>query len=51
MSHAIAVMYLGKIVELGAAADVALRPKHPYTQALFSAALPLRRATAGRRSS
>jgi oligopeptide/dipeptide ABC transporter ATP-binding protein len=41
MSHAIAVMYLGKIVELGAAADVALRPKHPYTQALFSAALPL----------
>ena len=43
MSHAIAVMYLGKIVELGAAADVALRPKHPYTQALFSAALPLER--------
>ena len=41
MSHAIAVMYLGKIVELGAAADVALQPKHPYTQALFSAALPL----------
>jgi oligopeptide transport system ATP-binding protein len=41
MSHTIAVMYLGKIVELGAAADVALRPKHPYTQALFSAALPL----------
>ena len=43
MSHAIAVMYLGKIVELGAAADVALRPTHPYTQALFSAALPLER--------
>ncbi len=41
MSHTIAVMYLGKIVELGAAADVALAPKHPYTQALFSAALPL----------
>ena len=41
MSDTIAVMYLGKIVELGAAADVALRPKHPYTQALFSAALPL----------
>jgi len=43
MSHTIAVMYLGKIVELGAAADVALHPKHPYTQALFSAALPLER--------
>jgi oligopeptide/dipeptide ABC transporter ATP-binding protein len=41
MSHTIAVMYLGKIVEAGAAAEVALRPKHPYTQALFSAALPL----------
>jgi oligopeptide/dipeptide ABC transporter ATP-binding protein len=41
MSDTIAVMYLGQIVELGAAGDVALRPKHPYTQALFSAALPL----------
>jgi oligopeptide/dipeptide ABC transporter ATP-binding protein len=41
MSHTIAVMYLGRIVELGAAAEVALRPRHPYTQALFSAALPL----------
>src|SRR5438874_1376155 len=43
MSHTIAVMYLGKIVELGDAEDVALHPKHPYTQALFSAALPLER--------
>jgi oligopeptide/dipeptide ABC transporter ATP-binding protein len=41
MSQTIAVMYLGRIVELGAAADVARRPKHPYTKALFSAALPL----------
>src|SRR5713226_5711395 len=41
MSHTIAVMYLGKIVELGEAADVALEPKHPYTQALFAAALPI----------
>jgi len=40
MSHAIAVMYLGKIVEYGAAKSVAADPKHPYTQALFAAALP-----------
>ncbi len=40
MSHTIAVMYLGQIVEIGDAATVATRPRHPYTQALFAAALP-----------
>jgi oligopeptide/dipeptide ABC transporter ATP-binding protein len=40
MSHTIAVMYLGKIVETGEAGAIAKTPKHPYTQALFSAALP-----------
>jgi len=40
MSHEIVVMYLGQIVESGEAATLAQKPKHPYTQALFSAALP-----------
>jgi oligopeptide/dipeptide ABC transporter ATP-binding protein len=40
MSHTIVVMYLGKIVESGAAEALVRAPKHPYTRALFSAALP-----------
>jgi oligopeptide/dipeptide ABC transporter ATP-binding protein len=40
MSSTIAVMYLGHVVEIGEARAVAMSPKHPYTQALFSAALP-----------
>jgi oligopeptide/dipeptide ABC transporter ATP-binding protein len=42
MSHAIAVMYLGRIVEYGVARSLVAAPKHPYTRALFSAALPSR---------
>ncbi len=37
VSDRIAVMYLGKIVELGEAAAVCARPLHPYTVALLSA--------------
>ena len=33
----IAVMYLGRIVELGAAAQIVAQPRHPYTKALVSA--------------
>jgi peptide/nickel transport system ATP-binding protein len=33
----VAVMYLGRIVELGTVEDVLMRPQHPYTRALLEA--------------
>lgn len=39
LSDRIAVMYLGMIVELGAASEVFARPRHPYTVGLLSSVL------------
>jgi oligopeptide/dipeptide ABC transporter ATP-binding protein len=40
MAHQTAVMYLGQIVEHAATEALFTNPLHPYTKALFSAALP-----------
>lgn len=37
ISHRIAVMYFGRIVEVGPSKDVIDRPLHPYTKALLAA--------------
>jgi oligopeptide/dipeptide ABC transporter ATP-binding protein len=47
VSDRIAVMYLGRIVELGSAGQVLSEPRHPYTRALLSA-VPVAEPRAGR---
>ena len=46
LAHDVAVMYLGRIVEQGTAAEVLTAPRHPYTRALVSA-VPRIAQTAG----
>jgi len=40
ISQQIAVMYLGKLVEVADSLELCAKPLHPYTMALFAASLP-----------
>ncbi|MBL8701162.1 MAG: ATP-binding cassette domain-containing protein [Alphaproteobacteria bacterium] len=46
VSDRVAIMYLGRVVELGPTAEILARPRHPYTQALLASVPRLRRSAA-----
>jgi len=42
ISNKVAVMYMGKIMELASSKEIVKNPLHPYTEALYSAALEVK---------
>ncbi len=46
LSHKVAVMYLGKIVEIGMSESIAHAPRHPYTSILWSSLVERRSSEA-----
>ena len=50
VSHRLGVLFYGRLVEMGEARDIAVDPKHPYTQKLIANVLTLGGASAGEAS-